>query len=376
MQDSITVGIEEELQSVSRETRRLSAHLYDASESLVGKLGSHMSRELHRCTIEIKTGIEPDAFKAVAAIADMRRAAALRAASQGQRIVAAGTHPISGWIDAAIHDDAQRFPHYAHLVEHYGDAARGILTFGMHVHLGLSDASLRMAVMNCMREHLPMVMALSANAPFFAGRDTGLESWRHAQLGHLPRMGIPDVWDDEASYFAHIDTLRKAGILSAEQGLWEDMRIHQRYGTLEIRICDMHHSLRRLWLTVAIVHLEALTLVNELRTGRAAPPLHRLLIEENKWEARRFGMEARLVDWRTGERLAMQDLLQRWIGRVWHAAGVLGYRSQLERAIDEALREGTGARQQRRWFEQSGRLEAVVDHLADETLQDEALCPA
>ena len=235
---TVTLGVEEELQVVDALTGALAPHDVElARKMLVGGTGG-IASEIHKCAVELQTPVDSHPDKIVTSLSILRIVARKQAEIQGQRVVAAGLHPFSHWESQPIHEDAARYPHYAHLLHEYGEIARSAMSFGMHVHLGLPRADLRMQVMNALRSVLPEVLALSVNSPFHEARDTGLASWRHSVLGRYPRMGIPEAWPDEKVYFYHIEKLRHVGTLEPNQGMWDDLRLHHRYGTLEVRICD------------------------------------------------------------------------------------------------------------------------------------------
>ncbi len=368
-QAGVTLGLEDELQVVDAASGALIAHDVGHTKRMLSQGPGGVAREIHQCTLELQTPIcgHPDAI--VASLAAMRALAREQAGKQGQQLISAGLHPFSSWQDQALHDDADRFPHYAHLLDEYGEIARSAMSFGMHVHLGVPDARHRMAVMNALRSVLPDVLALSANAPFYEGRDTGLASWRHSVLGRYPRMGIPDVWSDEESYFGHIDRLRRLGSLEADQGMWDDLRLHHRYRTLEVRICDAVHSLDRIWLIVALLQCEVATLCDEAARGQLSEPEPRVWIEENKWRARRHGLNADFIDWRRSESLPLRTRFERWLERLLPAAMKLDLWPRLELALVAAFSEGTGADQQRRWLAAGGSFENLVKALADATAE-------
>jgi glutamate---cysteine ligase / carboxylate-amine ligase len=224
-------------------------------------------------------------------------------------------------------------------------------------------------VMNKLRAVLPEVLALSVNSPFFDGRDTGLESWRHSLLGRYPRMGIPDIWPDEDAYFAHIESLRRLGSIGPDRGMWDDLRLHHRYGTLEVRICDAVFSLERIWLIVALLQCETMTLVEEARRGALGEPEPRIWIEENKWRARRYGMAANFIDWRRNENVAAPVRYERWLARILPAAMTLGIWPRVELAVAAALQDASPAAQQRAWRTQTGSFEGLVNALVDATAE-------
>lgn len=364
---SITLGAEEELQIVSQETLGLTPHDHALAALEFPDTEEKTSIEMHQCTLEIKTGICRSPDEVVLELQQYRQFAAQRAAAQSQYILSAGLHPEEDWRDQPVHEGMEKYPHYTRLLREYGDLARGIMSFGLHVHLGLPDPGLRIPVMNRIREFLPVVLALSANAPFCQGRDTGLHSWRHSLLGRLPRMGIPEIWQSEKDYLAYVKTLQDTECISPTAALWEDLRLHHVYQTLEVRICDAHHSLDRIWLLVALLQVEAAVLCDELVQGAAKPAIARMKLEENKWRARRYGLHATLIDWHTARPLTVAEFLGRWLDRVKPKAQEMGLWARLELGIQQAFREGSGADEQRRWMHKNGQWQDVVRELVKRT---------
>ncbi len=365
----VTLGVEEELQVVDAHTRALVPHDFDlAQKTMLGAPGG-ITSELHKCAIELQTPVDSHPDQTVTGLSILRTVARKQAALQGQQLLAAGLHPFSQWQGQPVHDDAERYPHYAHVVREYGEIARSAMSFGLHVHLGLPCPELRIPVMNALRGVLPEVLALSVNSPFHEGRDTGLASWRHSLLGRYPRMGIPEAWADEAAYTGHVARLRRVGILEPDQGMWDDLRLHQRYGTLEVRICDSIYSLNRIWLIVALLQCEAVTLIAEAAAGTLPGPEARAFIEENKWRARRHGLAAALIDWRRDEAVPTAIRYERWLARLQPAAMTLGLWPRLERAMEAALHEGTAAEQQRQWHRNAGSFESLVARLIEASSQ-------
>ena len=337
----ITLGIEEEVQVVD-EHGRLAAH--DLADGLTRHATpeGQLDREIHRCVIELKTRICSDIDQLVEALRAVRAAARRKAAAQGQRILIAGLHPIAHWQQQPMHEGPQ-YPHYSRLIDEYQDVARAAFSFGMHLHLGFAEGAPRMAIMNRLRHVLPEVLALSASSPFFEGRDTGLQSWRHSLLDRYPRMGTPDVWTSERHYQSHVERLRRVGCIQPEQSLWQDLRLHHRYGTLEVRIMDAHPHLERIGLIATLLKWEAQTLEEELREGRQGLVWERACIDENKWRARRYGLGARWIDWDRDEVRSTPAHFERWWRRLAPCAASHGERAYWERRLADALAEGSFA---------------------------------
>ncbi|MGN6516496.1 MAG: carboxylate-amine ligase [Rhizomicrobium sp.] len=365
----VTLGVEEELQVVDAQTRALAAHDFALKKLNLADSAGGIGCEIHRCVVELQTPICSHPDDAMVSLSLLRGMMRKQAEEKGQTVMAAGLHPCSTWREQLLNENRERYPHYAHLLDEYGDIARSAMSFGLHIHLGLPDAKLRMPVMNALRNVLPEVLALSANSPFHEGRDTGLACWRHSVLGQYPRMGVPEAWPSEEAYFAHLDRLRRVGSLEPDQGMWDDLRLHHRYGTLEVRICDAVHSLERIWLIAALLQCEAMTLAMEAQRGRLREPVPRALIVENRWRARRYGLSASLVDWQRDEAVKTSERYARWVARLLPAAVELGIWPALELAVARALSQGSAADQQRSWHKEAGSFESLVETLANATAE-------
>lgn len=365
----VTLGVEEELQVVDARTRALTPHDFELKKLNLADGQGGTGCEIHRCVVEVQTPIHSHPDEIAASLSVLRGLVRKQAEEKGQAMFAAGLHPFTAWKGQSLNDDKERYPHYAHLLHEYGDIARSAMSFGLHIHLGLPDARLRMPVMNALRAVLPEVLALSASSPFHEGRDTGLACWRHSVLGQYPRMGIPEAWPSEDAYFAHIDRLRRLGSLEADQGMWDDLRLHHRYGTLEVRICDAVHSLERVWLITALLQCEAMMLANDAQRGRLREPMPRAFIVENKWRARRYGMNAALIDWQRDEAVPTSERYSRWVARLLPAAMELGIWPRLELAIARALSQGSAAERQRAWYKETGSFESLVGTLCNATAE-------
>jgi carboxylate-amine ligase len=364
----ITLGLEEELQVVGAATLALEPHDIEAGRIAVPDDAGTSSCEIHHCALEVQTPVCQSVDELLDCLSKLRTMAARRADKQGQLVLAAGLHPFSDWRTQSLRDDPVEYPHYARLLTEYVDVARGAMSFGLHLHFGLPDPTRRIAVMNRLREVLPDILALSASSPFVEGRDTGMQTWRHALLDRYPRMGVPEVWASEDQYFAHVDRLRSLGIIGGDQGLWEDMRLHHRYGTIEVRICDATPSLDRNWLIAALLLCEVDTLDREVAQGRARDCLRPTFVAENRWRARRHGLSATLVDWHRDELVAAPVRFSRWLERLAPSAERLGLMSRLSEHLTSALVNGTSADAQRS-AAAGGDMRQVVQHLVTETSQ-------
>jgi glutamate---cysteine ligase / carboxylate-amine ligase len=290
--DPFTVGIEEELFCLDSETLAPAPFPREALD------GARLKEELFASVVELNTGIHRTAADAIAELERLRERAKAAAAEHGLVLAGTGTWP------TAVPEE-QPFaanPAYRPFVEYAGPSARRQYCSGLHVHIGMESPEACMGALEAVLPWLPLVLALSANSPYVAGRDTGLRSARAEILALLPRSGAPPVFDSYENWEAFVERLVALGLADEITRVWWDVRPHPRFGTLEIRIADQP---TRLEVTSALA-----TLLQAMASRlEAAGPADRGLYAQNRWAALRFGSEAELVH-RDGFHLAsVPDLL-------------------------------------------------------------------
>ncbi|MBR7801352.1 carboxylate-amine ligase [Undibacterium fentianense] len=363
----ITLGAEEELQIVDQHSLELVPHDFERGQAEFPDQNGSSSCELHKAVVELQTPICTTPDQIVASVASMREIIRLRAQSQGQRILSAGVHPFSNWKEQEINKDHLKHQHYIRLVDEYADIMRSLVSYGFHVHLGLPSGIPPMPIFNSLRNSLAAVLAISLSSPFYEGRDTGMQSWRHSMLDRLPRMGTPDIWQSEEEYFGHIQLLRKVGTLEAQHGMWEDLRLHHRYHTLEVRICDATPSLDHIWLITALLQCEVACLVQDYQNGSLPKPLSRACLEENKWRVRRRGLAACLIDWGSEESVSLVDYFTHWLARIEKVARQLQLFESIQEKVQALFLQGASADIQRGIFQRSENYQTLVKHLIHAT---------
>ena len=252
-------------------------------------LPGELKMELFASVVELTSGICDSVADGVAALAELRRAAAEIAANDGLRIAAAGTHPFSDPETQEIAAD----PRYREFVGFAGVSARRQGVSGLHVHVGMPDAEACYAALEAVLPWLPLVLALSANSPYLAGAATGLASNRAEVLAQLPRAGAPPPFGSYEGWEAFVERLVRLGLADDYTRFWWDVRPHPRFGTLEVRMPDQP---TRLEVTAALAALLQALSVALLRTGgRAANGASRGDYAQNRWAALRFGPRAELI---------------------------------------------------------------------------------
>jgi glutamate---cysteine ligase / carboxylate-amine ligase len=350
-----SVGVEEEVMILDGETLALIPSvdlLIRESEKL--QLPGRLKTELFASIVELNTDICDSAGQAHQALGTLRRAAARIAAENGLRIAAAGTHPFSDPEQQQIAAD----PRYKEFVGFAGVSARRQGVSGLHVHVGMPSADACYATLEEILPWLPLVLALSANSPYLAGRATGLASNRAEILAQLPRAGAPPAFGSYRAWEAFVERLIGLGLADDYTRFWWDVRPHPRFGTLEIRMPDQPTSLA---VTTALVALlQALCASVSPGGGR---PADRGEYAQNRWSALRFGAAAELIHPDGSRLVRAPELARELLDRVAPAAEELGTSAALS-ALDGSSCEGE------RQLEVGRRdgLDAVCADLVERTL--------
>src|ERR1044072_7033802 len=365
MDHQFTLGIEEEFQIVDPHSRAHRSHVSEILEDGKTLLGEQIKPEIIQSMIEVGTGICKNITEARADITNLRSVLSGLVRKQGLEIVAAGTHPFSHWQDQKIFDNSR----YELIVEENQMIARSLLTFGLHVHVGIENPERAIHIMNAVRYMLPHVLALSTSSPFWLGVDTGLKSYRSEVFTRMPRTGIPDHFESDTSFQRYVALLVETGCIDDGKKIYWDIRPHPYFPTLEFRICDIP---TRVDDTVAIAALfQALVAkVNKLLDQNLTFRLHhRMLIEENKWRAVRYGLDGKIIDFGKGKEVPIRGVIRELLRFVDNVIDELGSRKEIDH-IYTILERGTSADEQLRVWRETGDLKAVVDQLIEMTLEN------
>jgi carboxylate-amine ligase len=250
-----------------------------------------LATETHGSAIEYQTAPAARVSTAVAELADIRRSLVIELESEALAAAAAGTHPFTTWEQTQISAAA----HHQEVYDTMRELARREPTFAIHVHVALETPELAIRTANRVRVHLPLLLALSANSPFWQGRDSGLASARIPIFQAFPRVGIPRAFASYGEFVETMQTLIDAGAFPGPNYVWWDMRLKPEYGTLEVRICDAQSELWRVEALAALiqslVRLEALQATAPSSLIEAPE-----LLEENRFRATRDGVRSELLD--------------------------------------------------------------------------------
>jgi carboxylate-amine ligase len=355
-----TVGIEEELMIVDSS----SLDLVNAIESILGEdpPSGQIQPELLESVLEIATA--PCATVAAAGdeLAALRALAHDRARAKGLEIGSSGTHPFARWEDQRVVSDDR----YRGLIRSLGFVARQELVFGMHVHVGMADPEEAIYVANALREHVPLLIALSANSPLWRGQPTGLMSSRVPIFRAFPRVGLPPYFAGWEDFVRRVETMSDSGLIEDYTYLWYDVRPHPRLGTVEIRAMDsqtrVEHTVALSALVLSLVKL--LTEQFQRDPGQAEPPWE--ILDENRWLAARHGLEAELLDHVSKRRVGVRELTATLLDRLAPHARELGCSEQLH-GVDDLLQSGNGALRQQMVYEANHDLRELMAEIVATT---------
>lgn len=333
---------------------------YRAEEVLAqlpDRLVGQATPETHQAVIELATAPHATVAEAAREVGELRVALARALQALDLAAAVAGTHPLAVWTESQVSEGAR----YRIIHETMRALARREPTFALHVHVGIGDPEQAVILQNRLRARLPLLLALSANSPFWQGRDTGLASARTAIFQAFPRVGVPRAFPSYGDYVEAVDVLLRCGAFPAPTFLWWDVRLQPALGTVEIRIMDAQTSVTHTAALAALVQTIAhLELEQPRLDQRPGDPDE--VIDENRFRAARDGIDAQLFDPLSERPVPVRRLLDELLTHGREHAEELGCTDHLAGIADLAIENG--AQRQRR-LAGRGDYRAVVAALSE-----------
>jgi glutamate---cysteine ligase / carboxylate-amine ligase len=367
-----TLGIEEEYMLLDPQSFDLVQHVDTVLTAVEnGEFTERIGPELMQSVVEISTPVCRTAGDVDAELRRLRSYVTEIARGQDLRVGSAGTHPFSLF-------ERQRITardRYRNLVDQLQYVARRELIFGLHIHVAVDGPEKAIHVTSALLLHLSELLALSANSPFWRGEATGLSSSRQMVFAAFPRSGPPPRFRDYADYAEVVGQLEKTGCIADYTHIWWDIRLHPRFGTIEVRVMDAISRVEDTTALAAYVQGLVKLYSDRYESGGELPSYHRILTTENKWLAARYGLEAPVMDLVTGRRnrVPVAQLVRRALREIEPHARELGSERELE-GVRDILDRGNGADRQLRVFNANRDIVEVVSEIADAT--EAALVPA
>lgn len=351
----------------SRDLASRASEVLDAVDREDSPTGPRITKELLRNTLEIVTGVCDTVGDVVEDLSGS--IAAIRRVSDplGLELMCAGTHPFARWDEQQVTPDER----YAELLERTQWWGRQMLIWGVHVHVGVNSVHKVLPILNTLLNHYPHLQALSASSPYWTGFDTGYASNRAQMFQQLPTAGLPFQFGAWGEFETYVDDMLVTGVIDGLSDVRWDIRPSPKFGTIEVRVCDGTPTMRELRAVTALIHCLVVHLDDRLEAGEELPTMPPWHVQENKWRASRYGLDAEIiVDGAGRERLVTDDLTD-WLNRLEPVARQLGCADDLA-LVAEIPRRGASYQRQRRTFAEAcergaeNPLHDVVDSLVRE----------
>jgi carboxylate-amine ligase len=256
---------------------------------------------------------------------------------------------------------------YLAMAGEFQQMALETLIFGCHVHVGIEDVDVRIEVMNRIRPWLPTVLALSANSPFWAGRDTGYASYRTMVFRRWPTTGMPERLASNEEYTAVVEALVTAGAIEDATHLYWDLRPSARFPTLEVRIADVCLTVDEAVTLTGLVSAMVATAEADAAAGQPPPVARHEVLEAAVWRAARHGLTEKLIDAAVPDLRPADQLVAGLLSTLRPALESSGTWERTSAGVSQILAQGTGAERQRAVHRATGSSAAVAQFIADQT---------
>ncbi|MFY9488657.1 MAG: YbdK family carboxylate-amine ligase [Solirubrobacterales bacterium] len=352
-----TIGIEEEVMLLNTQDLTLAQSIDYVLRTVSPDLAERLTAETHGSAVELATGINSLVSDAITDLKDVRTRLKRELEPLALKVACSGTHPQAVWYQTVISSGER----YQSLYGSMRELARREPTFALHVHVGVADPEDGIRLYNRMRAHVPLLLALSANSPYWQGRDTGLASARTPLFQAFPRVGIPLKFGDYSEYVETVDLLIRSGCFPEPTYLWWDVRPQPRFGTIEIRTMDAQIESESTAALVALVQSVAKLEVEEGYVSERQIVVQEAL-NENRFLGARDGYDAELIDADTSTRVPISEQLPKLINAARPHAQDLGCEAELDLLVDPNFR--TGAQSQREQVRAGASLTELVGAMA------------
>tara|TARA_Y100001934_G_scaffold282439_1_gene396181 strand:- start:141 stop:1265 length:1125 start_codon:yes stop_codon:yes gene_type:complete len=358
--DSPSIGIELELALIDKETGALTSAINGLLERVPDQYASTIKPELMQCYVEVNSATCNTIDRAETDLRAKLQAMQKAADDMGVGLLWTGTHPFSRWGEQTP-SPSQR---YADLLDLLQDLGRQLITFGLHVHVGVDTGDKAIIICDRILKHLPVLLALSCNSPWWENRITGLQSHRSKIMEALPTAGLPPQMSNWSEYVWLVNHLTKTKFMNSIRELWWDVRPHNNFGTVEVRICDTPGSLEDALSIAALVQCIVVGLSEEIDEGTYQHDAHPMMIRQNKWRAARYGLDADIVDGITLECKTARERAADMVDTLGDTASALGCSKWLARILEMAKAPTAAERQLKLLEEKTTHADLVRELIA------------
>ncbi|HYO23346.1 MAG TPA: YbdK family carboxylate-amine ligase [Lacipirellulaceae bacterium] len=325
--DRPSLGIELELGLVDGQTLDLVNGYNRVVQHLPEQGRERFKPELMQSVLEINTDVCQSVKEAERELRGRVGVVEAAADREGLALWWGGLHPFARLRDQQVTPDER----YLKLLETLQTLARNLVTFGLHVHVGVDSGDKAIMICDRILRHLPTLLALSCSSPYWEGEPSGLQSYRSKVMAALPTAGLPPLMRNWSEYVWLVNHMEATGFINTIREIWWDVRPHHNFGTVEVRMCDMPGNLDDVLALAALTQCLVKSLSDEIDHGAYQHDAHPMMVSQNKWRAARFGTSARLVDPLTFESLSVEQVVEQLVATLRGAADDLGCAEYLER---------------------------------------------
>jgi len=355
-----TIGVEIELQLVDIKNLNLNNISKKVLAEVNKEFSDNIKCELIESMIEINTNIcsnieevEIDIKKTLSYINELL-------INYETEINCTSLHPFAIGKHQIITDNHR----YKRIMKDLQIVGKRFISQGLHVHIGINDSENAIKVNNALRMYLPLLLALSTSSPFFEGEDTGLHSYRTKLFEALPLAGMPDYLNNWNHFENLTEHLQGAGIINSVKDLWWDVRPHPGFGTVEIRVCDIPINFKEIIALVALIQALVVTLIK----AEHHQDTHIQILQSNKWQAARYGLEGVFVDHKTFQKLTMRKAIENLYMFVEPVMDSLGSKKYFN-ILEKILNGDTGSTKQRKIYNSSKNFKHMLKSLKEQFYQ-------
>jgi len=355
-----TIGVEVELQLIDENTLDLKNIASKVLGDIDKKFSNNIKCELFESMIEINTGICSTAEESERDIKQSLNHLEEILKHHKADFNCSSLHPFGIGNNQIVSDN----PRYKRIMQDLQIVGRRFISQGLHVHIGIDNSEKVIQVNNALRIYLPLLLALSTSSPFFEGEDTGLHSYRTKLFEALPLAGMPDYLNNWNHFENLTEHLEGAGIINSVKDLWWDVRPHPGFGTVEIRVCDIPINFKEIISLVALIQALVVTLI------KLDPyqDTHIQILQSNKWQAARYGLEGVFVDPKTFKKLSMRKAIENLYMLVEPEIISLGAKKYFY-TLEKILNTGTGSNKQRELYTSSKNFKKMLKILREQFYQ-------
>lgn len=362
--EKYTLGVEIELQTLDKASWELAPLAPQILESAPSILARRLSPEFIQSILEIQTAIcfsiedvENDLMQTVSMAEEL-------AEYHGCRLFSASLHPFARHKNQILTTNNR----YKRIMDELQIVGRRFISQGFHVHVGVADGEVAIKVCNRIQAYLPILLVLTCSSPFSGGRDTGLMSYRTKLFEALPLAGHYSYFANWQGLVDEVEQLQHAGVVDGLKDLWWDTRPNPGYGTVEIRICDLPIRFGDILAITGVIQALVATIAE---SDTKAAPLNPYMLQANKWQAARHGLEGAYVDpsgFLASKRIPYREAVQRLRAMIDPMTRRLGSYSYVE-GVRRILEGGTGSDFLRERYAASRDFTKVIESLQREFWQ-------